>query len=156
MPIQKTIFTDRLEKYITTPPEERKKRYEPNEIRTNNYKIKKYAKSALKNLAIIAAGYEEKRVGKIFDIELMEFLLKSVIPKIGHEQTWNGKYYNVLIHAIADAANSNVSQKRERIEVDVKTRPLTNGRYGGYDLTDPHENKYAFQEYERLKQHGKL
>jgi len=155
MPPQSVIFTDRLEEYITTPPAERKDKYGANQIRQNDYKLKKYAKAALKNLGLIAAGYEEKRVREIFDVEVMEFLLKAVIPKIGHDRGGFGRYYNVLIHAIAEAANSNMCGDREIIEVDVKTHPLASKGFGGYDTTDPDSRKHTLAEFERLKKTGK-
>ena len=120
-----TLFTDAVEKYITTPPEERKKRYDSNARRQYDYKIRKYGKDAVRNLALIAAGYELKQNREIFGVEEMWVLLNAVVTKRAGEVTHRGEFFLALIDAIISAAAASaIRDKKEILTVKVERAPI--------------------------------
>jgi hypothetical protein len=140
--VTNTIFTDKLEEYLSTPIEERKKKYDQNTRDQYNYKIKKYAKNALRNLTLIAAGYNEERVRDIFDADIMMSLLNAVVTKTNGVKTHHGEYFLALVYAIQSAASAAaISNDKEIIEIEVKRKPAVSPTYQQVDLTRSDKKK---------------
>ena len=142
----KTTFTEKLADYMKFSTEERKKFSEenPNLKRQYDYKIRKYAKDALKNLTLIAAGYEGKRVQEIFDVDMMMFLLNAVVSKTYDVKTHQGTYYMALLSAIKAAlggASMAASNNHESITIEVKKIEVGQPSWQRIDLTDGNKER---------------
>ncbi|MGA2918120.1 hypothetical protein [Methanoregula sp.] len=101
------ILNPRTRQYLQTRNTEKPRdEDEKNRQKQYDYRIKRHAKQALKDLALVAAAYHEKRTRDIFSINDLTNLVSAVVYKNGNDVTDHGPYYHVLIDAIIAAMNA--------------------------------------------------
>ena len=127
------LMREHLQTRNKTEPIDEKER---DNRKQSDFVITRHAKQALKDLALVAAAYPEKRTQDIFSIDDLTTLVSAIIFKNGSDVTNHGPYYHVLIDAIIAEMNSSPNGEITHLKFHIE--PQLYGSKSGrpLDLTN--------------------
>ena len=107
---------------------------EKNKIKQYDYRIEHHVKQVLKDLILVAETYPSKKIEKMFTIDDLESLLHAVVTQEGDKITPRGKFYQILVKAIASSMNEHLVMKtRTIVECHISESPAGRG-YESFEL----------------------